>query len=620
MNANPRPVWKALWLLALTCAVPAPCASVAQSAAVSPQGPDGIDPKVVSQLLSSLQKSAGANAELKRYADMLAASLPTALAQGQYDEVERSLLQTKVAFSASRDSVGILEELIAKVESAGQAAKARRASEADAIVRELADRFNSRAPAQDFDPLLRRISAFTPTPYAQDPASAELEGAREFITHWQDYLVQSSQGKQREAENSLQALVQLAARFTAVPRSALMTLQSNPPANEAAAAMDRQEKARVDSMVAKAVAAIDSAKTAADLDPLVAELAAAPLEGNGGNYPGGGVLPSTRRLDNVKIFVREWQEYLAAAHSGKPTDAMRILQDLANPRYDASFYPRSKVLELMQHPVSAAAGPLIAPDALTIDNLREFYRQLIGLNGTSYLADHGEPQLEQVVSQLCTALGQVRAGNPANAVSNARNSVVGFYQAGDYTGAVARVTDEIVLLALPPYIEAPAEFAPLPTESAKSYLDRVLKGAVASKNWELAYRAVLARGELSSRMGGSADTMADTEVLRDMILATNQEAAQQWADCTTSYLNALRALSTLVPAKEIGDRLERIKAEHPEDYESGKKQAEYHGVPYRVASPTIRQPRPGELGSPRSGANPVPPEAPAARVTPTPTN
>jgi len=620
MNANPHPVRKALWLLALTCAVPALCAADTRSAAVSPQGPGGIDPKAVAQLLSALQKSAGANAELKRYADMLAASLPAALAQGQYDEVERSLVQTKVAFSASRDSTGILEELIAKVESAGQAAKARRASEADAIVRELADKFNSRAPAQDFDSLLKRISAFTPSPYAQDPASAELEGAMEFITHWQDYLVQSSQGKQREAENSLQALVQLAARFTAVPRSALMTLQSNPPANEAATAMERQEKTRVDSMVAKAVAAIDSAKTAADLDPLIAELAAVPLEGIGGNYPGGGVLPSTRRLDNVKLFVREWQEYLAAAHSGKPTEAMRILQDLANPRYDASFYPRSKVLELMGHPVSAAAGPLIAPDALTIDNLREFDRQLISLNGTGYLADHGAPQLEQVVSQLCAALGQVRAGNPANAVSNARNSVVGFYQAGDYAGAIARVTDQIVLLALPAYIEAPAAFAPLPKESAKSYLERVLKGAVASENWELAYRAVLARGELSSRMGGSADTMADTEVLRDMILATNQEAAQQWADCTTSYLDALRSLSTLVPAKEIGDRLERIKAEHPEDYESGRKQAEYHGVPYRVAAPTIRQPRPGELGSPRSGANPVPAESPAARVTPTPAN
>src|SRR5208283_4286235 len=552
--------------------------------------------------------------------DALAGSLPSALAQGQYEEVERSLVQTKGAFSASRDSVGILEELIAKVDSAGQAAKARRASEADAIVRELADKFNARAPAADFDPLLRRISAFTPTPYAQDPASAQLEGAREFITHWQDYLVQSSQGRQREAENSLQALVQLAARFTAVPRSALMALQSNAPGNDASAAMERQEKSRVDAIEAKAVAAIDSAKIAADLDPLVAELAATQLAGDGGYYPGGGALPSTRRLQGVRQFVRKWQEYLAAAHAGKPADAMRFLQELANPNYEASFYPRSKVLELMAHPIGAAAGPLMAPDALTVDNLREFDRQLIGLNGTSYLADHGEPQLEQVVSQLCSSIDQFRAGNPANAISNARNSVVGVYQAGDYTGAIARVTGQIVVLALPAYIEAPAALAPLPKESARPYLERVLKSAVAAGDWALAYRAVAARTELGSRMGYNQDAMADTEVLRDLIVAGNQEAAQQWADCTASYLNALRALSTLVPAKDIGDRLERIKAEHPEDYENGKKQAEYHGVPYRVAAPNIRQPRPGELGSPRAGANPAPAQAPAAQVTPTPAN
>jgi hypothetical protein len=61
----------------------------------------------------------------------------------------------------------------------------------------------------------------------------------------------------------------------------------------------------------------------------------------------------------------------------------------------------------------------------------------------------------------------------------------------------------------------------------------------------------------------------DVSRLEPLVAAQNQDEAGQFTQAVASYQSALRNGGELVPARQIGQRLDTIKAEHPNEFAAG---------------------------------------------------
>ena len=447
--------------------------------------------------------------------------------------------------------------------------------EVDAIVADLVSKFNAHAPARDFDPLLARLAKIQVSPYANYRGGGTVEvtdmaliqkvqGARTFITNWQDYLIQKEQGNAQMAGNALSQLIQISAEFTAIPRSTLMELQNSARATS-------EEDPKLDALTAKVVAAIDAAKVPSDLDAITAAIA-------GASEPNNFQRQNSRRMQALKFFVQNWQDYLAAVQAGKTLEAQNDLRGLTNTNYDSSFYPRSKILALLGTNAAQPPAPtlkLVAPDSLTLQTLDLFMSELVPLRNAPYFTEHNETGLEPAAQRVRRALDEVQSGNARNALLSWQASP-NYGGLGKYEAAFGRMDDEVALKAAPVAIEAPADFQPHTGESVQSYLERATQGAIAAKNWTFALRVLTLRRDLNQRGGGNwEENISDVAGFTAFIRGMYHEEAQQWKEAVANYTAALSTTGPHLPVKEIGARLQKIRAAHPAEYEEGTKTPDY---------------------------------------------
>jgi hypothetical protein len=584
-------------------------------------------------LLANLEAALGANPAAKGYAETLQAASASAATQGDFQNLERILIQMKSSLGSNPQAVSIIDELLARYRAAEDAARAKRSKEVASLVTDLVAKFNARAPAKDFDELIKRASDLMgggQNAY-RDPAGSEtLQEVSQFAAEWQDYLIQSQLGRPQPAAEAMRQLVQLSVRFTAIPRSTLVGIQNTPVADSGAGG-DEQERAKFDQIVVRVVAAIDAAKVPADLDPILGEIGPARL--NFGQNPQ--AYAAAQRFENVKTFVRKWQDYLNAVQQGKAPEAHRLLTELASPNYDASFYPRSRILARMSESVKAPDSParsnlLMDPDSLTMDNLRVLESQIDALNDPKYMTDHNEGFLRNAISRIGSVRDQVKAGDLRTGVSALQNigmMGIGSSQTGDYSNALRSLNEQLVKESLPPYLGVPADLKPDAKESIPDYMERVIEHAISAKDWPLAYRAVQARRDIGPIAGSPEEITADINGFRAMIAAMDKEEASQWAESVSSYMEALNSTGRHLPVKEIGERLARIQREHPAEFEKGKSMPDYPSMINRLLDsrinapqdPRIQRPRPGTPGFPNAGINPqAPPGGLPTGVAPPP--
>jgi hypothetical protein len=456
--------------------------------------------------------------------------------------------------------------------------------ELDAISAEVASKFNAQAPASAFDPLLVRLSKLQLTSIrggmVQDPDAIRAYGLQQFIAGWQDYLLQRANAPEA-ANNSLQQLVALASSFPIVPRTSLMALMAKP--EDFQAARQKRGDELLAALTAKVVAGVDAAKKPGDLDDLFVELSKANDRRNDfGNSSG--------KIQNLKYFVQNWQDYLAAVAGGRITDARNDLHGLENPNYDASFYPRSKLLAALDA-LPPAPPPaqlyLDRPEMVTLDNLDEFIGQLEALRNNPAFAAMNEGGVEPSALNLKQAYTQVKAGLGKEVFVN---PMVNFnpYGTGRYSDALSELWNKVKLLAAPEAIEAPATAKPTDRDTLATYLERTLIGAIADKDWALATRILKTEQVAIPQI--ASDATEDLIGIRALVIGGNHEAAGQWSEAVAAYTGALSSTGRHLPVKELSDRLNRIQKMHPDDYAAGLKLPDPSRVPANVYVPRAFDP------------------------------
>lgn len=120
-----------------------------------------------------------------------------------------------------------------------------------------------------------------------------------------------------------------------------------------------------------ATEAVKTAKTAADLDGIIEEIASVmdrytPMMGNPPVAPHPGL--TIGELDATRTFVQKWQEYLAAKAGGYDDEARSIAKELAH--WPIRLLPRSEILAKAYEPKNSGdknAPEVAFPTPVTID-------------------------------------------------------------------------------------------------------------------------------------------------------------------------------------------------------------------------------------------------------------
>jgi hypothetical protein len=131
---------------------------------------------------------------------------------------------------------------------------------------------------------------------------------------------------------------------------------------------------------------------------------------------------------------------------------------------------------------------------------------------------------------------------------------------------LAPIRAQVLKLVLPRYLSLPAALAPKPDESVHEFLDRVVDQALKKSDFLLAAHA--RETQIILREKKMPETLRPSQAAL-YVTAHNQEVAGQYDLAVTSYQRALASGTDLIPPKIIGDRLARIKAEHPKEFAAG---------------------------------------------------
>ena len=278
------------------------------------------------------------------------------------------------------------------------------------LEKEIVAKLEVETSAADFDLLFKQLATLSRPNLASNPQVEKFALLRDFVAHWQDYLVYAAQGNTEQADRTLRSIVQLGSRLAFIPRSRIPDLLKETMAlgnsdREAAIA------ARLTALRQQLTSLVKSAKGAADFDDLLSELAQ-PLQSNGVM-----IRPDDEQLEPLRRGAARWQDYYGELEAGHDEFADDILRELSNDTIiDPVLYPRDRIQTLRSGRHSQVDSPhavelLIAPTELTMDNLPKFQQQFSRLQKKH----GGEPitgleDLADTVERLVYSAGKLKTG------------------------------------------------------------------------------------------------------------------------------------------------------------------------------------------------------------------
>jgi hypothetical protein len=385
---------------------------------------------------------------------------------------------------------------------------------------------------------------------------------------------------------------------------------------------EAKEKAvanRVDSAIAGASKAVQSAKKAADLDETLGNLAR--MQDNGESRYSEKSRSRFDALRNVRQFVTRWQDYLFNRDTGNLQQAIQNLQSANDNSVD--IIPRSEILrkidelskakqpatvqtqETQAVEISAIMEKTKSLDAIpaAIESLTELQR--LPRVSNSNFSEQIEGRKKEL-NAILQAYREYQAGLPAQ-LSLRQNQ--GYGQAVEAFNAVLTLRLELLRLTIVRTLGVEENLKPGADETIQKYLDRVMADAQERADARLIGRIK----ELQDGLTGTQSMGTALAFLQPLLAAQNQEAAGQLVPAVISYQTALKIGGELVPAKAIGIRLDRIKAAHPEDFEKGMQMFLNNTIPaqpqnnYGGMHPSTTVTIPGSLvGKPTPAPSPIP--------------
>lgn len=284
-------------------------------------------------------------------------------------------------------------------------------------------------------------------------------------------------------------------------------------------------------------------------------------------------------------FLKDWQEHLAGIDSGNGRGIRAGLRELLDARRDFSaFMSRSELLtriaEIQSKTVeknpAAATQPLSAQELdqqaraivasiHTLKDMEGAIQKLEALSARNYPGQHGGGLMDTALAGL-RPLQRSYADLQQGLATNLSAQAIQVTTAAPGSDVLISLTDQLLMIALPRMLEIEGSDAPKPEDNPSTYLSRIAAKARSQSNWDLLRRTI----DLAQTLRMSiASSSGDRATLESFLSAINQEKGRQYALATTSLLSALRTSSQIISAEVIGDHLDKIRKEHPKEYEEG---------------------------------------------------
>ncbi|HEX4138871.1 MAG TPA: hypothetical protein VHY09_00870 [Candidatus Methylacidiphilales bacterium] len=411
------------------------------------------------------------------------------------------------------------------------------------------------------------------------------------------------------------ALVAACCLVLAMPAAASTpnaSIASPPHAN---ADKSEAEATEMKAELQRAKDAVNSAKKAEDLDPVLFDLQKYQSSGGFGFgvAVGTSVAPSNqdllRQLIAALEFTKQWQNYLSHLASGDVQQARNDLQTLSQNNAGPSLIPRSRILALMtgQQTMSpAVTAPAPAPEVPEaqkiidgINTLDDLPTALSKLNDMSQ-QDEVARECAQHLAPMVEVYEDLKNGLPTSVNIDFMGGLSG-------AGVSVKANGLLLKFILQHYFDTYKGAPPSADETPAAYATRVKNDALAGQDWALLKKALTAHAYLYRNV--AQGSMPDDEAAGVDLVITglNQNQAGQYALAVESFLNALKSGTLDVPAKFIGGQLDAIKRDHPNEYDQGMEsyltplvpqQPYYPGMNPAMFNPAFRagRHRPGNPG------------------------
>jgi hypothetical protein len=329
--------------------------------------------------------------------------------------------------------------------------------------------------------------------------------------------------------------------------------------------------APIDQALTETGAAIVAAKTAQDLDPLPAKLAAAREILRSNALPGPTRDAYGRKLDAAVRFVNGWQEYLAYTAAGNSRQAHDALRNLSsnNGTVDFQPIPRSELLARMQEGGEDAAGDGsggVLASVKTLDDIPGALRR------AEAIQQSGGNQIYRLVNTLQAingAYASYRAGNLGAAMQSLQN----YSFNGASFDALLPLVRALDLKIIAAQLGAGDWAAPQADEAPGAYLQRLAEGRRKAAQWPELFHVLATCQQWS--MAGSYDARIaeDLQALHAFLSGRQQEEAHQIADAIRSYRKALLPLGLYFPPSAAAERLAALQKAYPEIYQAISREA-----------------------------------------------
>ena len=322
-----------------------------------------------------------------------------------------------------------------------------------------------------------------------------------------------------------------------------------------------------------------------------------------------------KRLYDATRFLRQWQNYIWAVEGEKFDNGIRILTDLAQIEQSPLDVPRSEILARARSlegkdraQVDSYAAPILQ-STHSLDDLPSALAQL--RSGTH------PPYQSQALSNLVNGLDAVCKAYLAFKEGVATTLPPTYWQTGDANSIVTRLRAELLLLVLPRILGVEQTDPPKNGETVEDYLMRMRAAAIGRRDFELLSRTISAAREISSSIAGPGQSLIGQDYTSFLYWreGQNAERAKRFFEAALAYRRALSSATSAVPVEFIGQRLDAIEKEHPDEFRQATDvMRRYDG---RDIAPRAYG-RPSGLRIPRASPSPTPLRTapPTASVTP----
>src|SRR6266478_7653534 len=178
------------------------------------------------------------------------------------------------------------------------------------------------------------------------------------------------------------------------------------------------------------------------------------------------------------------------------------------------------------------------------------------------------PYQSQALSNLVNGLDAVCKAYLAFKEGVATTLPPTYWQTGDANSIVTRLRAELLLLVLPRILGVEQTDPPKNGETVEDYLMRIRAAGIERRDFELLSRTISAAREISSSIAGPGQSLISQDYTSFLYWreGQNAERAKRFFEAALAYRRALSSATSPVPVEFIGQRLDAIEKEHPDEF------------------------------------------------------